>query len=351
MTRQKRIGRALRESKNYLDAIINAISDPVFVKNRNHQFVTVNNGFCNFVGRTRVELLEKTDYDFFPREEADIFRAKDEEVFLSRGVNENEEVITDARGIHHTIVTKKSLYVDSDGGEYIVGIIRDISERRQMETAIREVNRKLNLLSSITRHDINNQLFSLKAFMEIAKESLENNAEAEGFLEKAGQAAGAIERQIAFTKEYQSLGVKAPVWQNIGDAVSKAGMALPLREVRLINEAGTIEVYADPLLEKVFYNLIDNALRYGGPGMMWIRISQAESDAGLLISVEDDGAGISAEDKPRLFERGFGKNTGLGLFLSREILAIMGCTIAETSAIGTGARFGIMVPRGGYRKV
>jgi len=351
VTRQKAIARALRESKNYLDAIINTIPDPVFVKDRAFRFVTLNDGFCRFIGHTREELLGKTDYDFFPKEEADIYRAKDRELMRTREENENEEALTDARGNHYTIVTKKSLYSNGDGEEFVVGIIRDISERKQMETALREVNKKLNLLSSITRHDINNQLFSLKAFLELSKESLDNTAETSEFLMKAERAANAIEHQIAFTREYQNLGVKAPVWQNIEAEIKRAGSSLPLQDTRLIADVPNLEIYADPLLEKVFYNLIDNALRYGGSKMTRIQISREEQDAGLVIIVEDNGAGISAEDKPHLFERGFGKHTGLGLFLSREILAITGSTIAETSKPGKGARFEIRVPKAGYRRI
>ena len=103
------------------------------------------------------------------------------------------------------------------------------------------------------------------------------------------------------------------------------------------------------LLEKVFYNLFDNALRYGGPKMTTIRFSYQESGQGILISVEDDGVGITTEDKKRLFERGFGHHTGLGLFLSREILSITGITITENGEPGRGARFEIVVPKRGFR--
>jgi len=110
-----------------------------------------------------------------------------------------------------------------------------------------------------------------------------------------------------------------------------------------------LEIFADPLFEKVFYNLIENALRYGGTDMKTIRVSSQESDASLTIICEDDGIGITAEDKKRLFTKGFGKNTGLGLFLTREILSITGITITENGTLGKGARFEIIVPNGAYR--
>lgn len=350
VTHQKTIARAWRESKNYLDAIINTISDPVFVKDRQHRFVTLNNGFCRFVGYTREELLGKTDYDFFPKEEADVYRKKDEEVSSSREINENEETLTDAYGNRHTIVTKKSLYTNGDGEEYLVGIIRDISERKQMETALREVNKKLNLLSSITRHDIRNQLLSLTAYLELSKETLGDAAKTSEYIIKEERAANAIERQILFTKEYQDLGVNAPVWQNISLSLKAAVASLPVRDIRIVDEISGLEIYADPLFQKVFYNLIDNALRYGGPDMTTIRFSHLESGSDMMISVEDDGVGITVPDKKRLFERGFGHNTGLGLFLSREILSITGITITESGEPGKGARFEIVVPNGAWRR-
>ena len=108
-------------------------------------------------------------------------------------------------------------------------------------------------------------------------------------------------------------------------------------------------IFADRLFEKVFYNLIDNALRYGGSDIKTIRVSSQEIDTILTILCEDDGVGITDEDKKRLFTRGFGKNTGLGLFFSREILAITGITITETGTPGKGARFEITVPKGMWR--
>jgi len=240
----------------------------------------------------------------------------------------------------------------SPDGEFAgyIGSCYDIQDRRKAEEALKTANRKLNLLSSITRHDIRNQLLSLKGFLELSKGTLGDAAKTAEYTIRIERAANAIERQIAFTKEYQDLGVLVPVWQNVDAAVKKALPVLPMRDIQVAAVVGDLEVYADPLFEKVFYNLIDNALRYGGPAMTTIRISVEESDQELILSVEDDGIGISAEDRKRLFERGFGHHTGLGLFLSREILAITGITIAETGMPGKGARFEIAVPKDGYRR-
>ena len=116
-----------------------------------------------------------------------------------------------------------------------------------------------------------------------------------------------------------------------------ASGALPLRNVKVQVDCDGLEVFADPLLEKVFYNLIDNAVKHGQEGLAMIRISFQETDEGLIIVVEDNGTGIPPEIKKHLFERGVGKHTGLGLYLVREILSITGITIRESGEPGKGA--------------
>jgi len=102
-------------------------------------------------------------------------------------------------------------------------------------------------------------------------------------------------------------------------------------------------------VEKVFYNLIDNTLRYGGDKLTTIRITSHAEGPALVLVFEDDGVGVAERDKKVIFDKGFGKNTGLGLFLTREILSITGLTIAETGVAGSGARFEITIPAGGFR--
>ncbi len=128
--------RAHQESRDYLDKIINCISDPIFVKDREHRLVLVNDAECRLAGRTRDEVIGKTDYDFFPKDQVDIFWKNDELVFETGQENINEEEITDAEGFKHTIVTKKSLYTHKNGNKFIVGTVRDITGRKKTEEAL-----------------------------------------------------------------------------------------------------------------------------------------------------------------------------------------------------------------------
>jgi two-component system cell cycle sensor histidine kinase/response regulator CckA len=83
ITERRQAEDILRENERYLDNIINAIADLIFVKNREHKWVLLNDAFCQFIGHKREELLGKSDHDFFPKEEADVFWTKDEVVFTS----------------------------------------------------------------------------------------------------------------------------------------------------------------------------------------------------------------------------------------------------------------------------
>lgn len=225
-----------------------------------------------------------------------------------------------------------------------VGNAFDFTERRTMENAIREANHKLNLLNSITRHDVVNQLTVLQGYAQIAALKKGDPVMAD-YLAKILTSADIIAHQIEFTRTYQELGVKAPVWTSLGDVVARVESRVP---VKLSGTCRGAEILADPMLERVFFNLFDNSVRHGGRVTEITVRCEREPDA-ILVIVEDNGTGIPVSDKEKIFGRGFGKNTGLGLFLVREILSITGITIRETGVYGKGARFEIMVPKSMYR--
>ena len=350
ITLRKQTEDEMRKARDFYLKILDDFPNPIWRADIHAKCDYFNKDWLEFTGRTLdqelgdgwVEGVHKDDLDRCLKIFLDNFNA--------RTPFEMEYRLRFHDGTYHWLNDSGKPFYNSTG-EFAgyIGSCYDIQGRKQAEEALKQVNIKLNLLSSITRHDINNQLLSLMAYLELSKESLGDVAKTSEYIIKEERAANAIERQIVFTKEYQDLGVKVPVWQNVEANIKKVLTVLPMRDVRVITEVKDLEVYADPLLEKVYYNLIDNALRYGGQKMASIRISSHESETGLIIFVQDDGEGIPADDKKRLFERGFGHHTGLGLFLSREILSITGITITETGEPGKGARFEIVVPKGGYR--
>jgi diguanylate cyclase (GGDEF)-like protein/PAS domain S-box-containing protein len=137
----------LSMSKETLDNVINSIGDPIFVKDRQHRWVLLNDAFCMAMGHSRDELLGRTDYDFFPKHEADVFWKKDEVVLKTGQENINEEEFTENRQVTKTIMTKKTLYTDSKNNKYIVGVFRDITNRKRMEKKLKQTLDKIQSLS------------------------------------------------------------------------------------------------------------------------------------------------------------------------------------------------------------
>jgi PAS domain S-box-containing protein len=226
----------------------------------------------------------------------------------------------------------------------IEGIFHDISEITKVQDTLSVANKKLNLLSGMTRHDVLNKLTVLLSHLSLMERKTEDPG-LRSHIDKAKNAGAGIRHQIEFTKVYQGLGLQEPRWEDLGMIVRL--LQVPPGITKNSPGLGT-EILADPLLIKVFENLLDNTVRHGQKATK-VSVSVRESESGLVVIYEDDGIGIPAEEKEKIFERGYGKNTGLGLFLAREILAITGMKIAETGEPGAGARFEIAVPKGAYR--
>jgi PAS domain S-box-containing protein len=350
LTRRKRDDAALRKLNTDHKAIIDNAPAMIWYKDTKNNFVRVNPAAARTFGKPVYKIEGVSCYDLFP-DLAEKYYQDDLEVINSGKPKLDiiEPMIT-ASGEHRWVQTDKIPLRDEQGT--VAGILVfavDITERKRAEDALLQANKQLNLLSSITRHDILNQLMALKGYLELSQDAIDNPTTLREYIIKEEKAANTIEHQITFTRDYQNLGVAAPEWQNVNASIQHALHGLPMRDIHIEVDPKNPEIFADRLFEKVFYNLIDNALRHGGDRMKSIRVSVQESDASLAIVCEDDGMGISEEDKKRLFTRGFGRNTGLGLFLSREILAITGITITENGIPGTGARFEIVVPKGMWR--
>jgi PAS domain S-box-containing protein len=142
-----------------LERFIDSMQEPVFVKDRSHAWILVNDAYCAMVGYTREQLTGKSDYDYYKKHEADVFWETDEMVLETGVENLNEEEFTDSKGRIHPIITKKKLYIDNAGEKYIVGVISDVSERKKAEEELRASESRYRLLAEnasdvITHHDL-----------------------------------------------------------------------------------------------------------------------------------------------------------------------------------------------------
>jgi PAS domain S-box-containing protein len=231
-----------------------------------------------------------------------------------------------------------------EGKPSTLNFLTDISDRKQAEDALRRANRQLNLLGSITRHDILNKVMVVLGHLAIARKK-SANADMGISIEKLEAAVKAIGSQIEFTRVYGDIGTHEPQWQELDKILTR--LQLP-ENIRMDAEVQGVYAYADPMLEKVFFNLLDNSIRHG-QRVTRVRVTYQLKDNRILVIWEDDGTGVLDDEKERIFDRGFGKNTGLGLFLVREILSLTGISIKENGTTGKGARFEITLPNGTYR--
>ncbi len=284
----------------------------------------------------------------FSKESRDAFR--EEIIAFSRGNPEFEKEIPlrTLQGDRKIIIMKVTVvpgYEKTFSRIFVSGI--DITERKNIEEALHQTNKKLNMLSSITRHDILNLIMAIRGYLELS-EDLVDNPELKNYMKKETEAVDSVQRQIEFTRYYQDIGIEEPKWQDMGEIVVKVMQQLNLSDITVENRLSGLEIFADTLIEKVFYNLTENSLHHG-EHVTTISFSYLETGPGITITYRDNGVGISPEYRKRLFQKGFGKHTGLGLFLSREILSITGITIVENGEPGKGVNFEIVVPEGGYR--
>ncbi|UCE80691.1 MAG: sensor histidine kinase [Methanobacteriota archaeon] len=222
---------------------------------------------------------------------------------------------------------------------------------KERTEALENLNKKLNVLSSITRHDALNQLTAQKGWLGIAIESSKDPALTD-HLRKAESAADRLVSLLDFASEYEELGASRPEWVDLQKALESAitGLALAGKELR--SRLDGVEVFADPMFSKVLHNLIGNSIKHGR-GVTTISLSFSVGEGGMTIVVKDDGVGIPAERKGSLFRRESlaDGEPSHGLFLSSEILGITNISIRETGVEGEGARFEIFVPNGRFRFV
>jgi len=347
LTDQKRSEDALKSSEaRYRSIFSNSHSVMLIINPENGAILDANPAACSYYGYTHDELthMEIMQINCLTRDEIfqEMERARKEErnfFYFQHRLASGE--------IRDVEVHSGPIVLDSR--QVLYSIIHDITDKKRIEEALVTANKKLNMLSSITRHDILNVLTELTGYLEFAatETSME---ETRMFIQKAQTAARSIRHHIEFTRDYQDLGSKEPVWHDIRVVLKNSSMLINTKSVSIeFDTHSRLLVLADPLLVKVIYNLMENAIRHGGHVTKISSYWKKTPDNTVQWIIEDDGVGISPTMKKHIFSREVGKNTGLGLFLAREILAITGITIEETGIEGRGAQFTMTIPEGKYR--
>ncbi len=236
------------------------------------------------------------------------------------------------------------------GGEMLGKVLtfRDITEKKKAEEELKAMNQKLLMLAGITRHDILNQIAALNLYVYLLKTDLSDPQTPE-YLERMGQTLRLMQEHTRESGDYQNVGIHEPVWQDPSTVFTRVTASFSGTGIDFSSDLSRYEILADPLIDRALYNLVDNSVRHGNRVSV-IHLTGSQAGDQLDLIYEDNGSGVQHDEKERIFEEGFGKHTGFGMFLVREILAVTGISISETGTFGNGARFEMKVPPGAFRK-
>jgi len=334
--------RQVKEGEVLRREIIEQLPVAIFLKSvKDGKYIFWNKASETIFNLPAADVIGKTDADLFPQEAVTLIKKEDDDARLNQISISNKKITDKYRGqrIIHMIIVP--IYDSENTLQYILGSGEDVTE----ET----LSTKIDLLFSITRRDVLDQLSIIVNYLERAQ--LKTSHEAmQTFFDKTLESIESIRNQMAFVRSLQDLGITSPAWQSVKKVFKEAILLNPSSTIDIRVEMDDIELYADPLFPRVFYNLVANSIQHGDHQLTKIRLYSQKSGESLILIYEDNGKGIPLNEKEKIFEFGFGTGTGFGLFLIRELLGYTGITITETGEPGKGARFEILVPKGKFRK-
>jgi len=222
-----------------------------------------------------------------------------------------------------------------------------ITRRVYAEKALKTATDKLSLLSRIAKDHLQRTVDQMAETVKNAEAHCDD-AVARVFFSQMRVHTTNLTRQLELTESYKNLGLSPPAWLGIQKILESAGIRDKTGSVSVRFWTERLEIFADPLFNDVLIHITSNAITHGMT-IKNLTVTYHETPEGLDLILKDDGIGIPAEKKQRIFEYDAGGHTGIGLFICREILAVTGMTITETGSEGKGARFVIHVPPEGYR--
>jgi len=321
-------------------------ADMVFWVNHNARIQYANKRAAEVTGYTTDDLKDAEFSDLFPF----FGSSRWEEVWdqlKNEGSTTNNTIQVRKNGTQIPVEVAIR-YLKYQGMEFACCFSRDISERARMEQALQQANKKLNLLTSVTRHDIQNKITVLLGYLGRARKENKDPVILD-YLERQEKAAKDIRDEMILTRDFKDLGAEPPSWQNLRDVVSNSvARSSGQEDVKFSFDIPDTEIFADIHLERVFDRIVENTLRFGR-NVREITIRTHSKDNNLIVSVEDNGIGIRPEYKKTIFDLPSGDARQAGLFIAREILSVTGISLEETGEYGKGARFDIIVPEQDHR--
>ncbi len=343
--------RKLEQSRQTLKALFAYNPEAIAFVDKDFQITQVNHSFIELFGFSYENIKGKKIADIIVPES------------LRRQSERFHELVTK---IPLSISTKRKkldgsiIDVVASGGPLVVDsqvigaflVYKDITatmivqnELEKSLTAAKLLNEKIKVLGSFTRHDIRNKLGLIQGNVYLARKKCQINSDLEKFLHNIDDAIKNATDILDFAKTYEMLGIEEVSPKDVGKMVQNAiALFSDLKAIKIVNQCIGLEVYADSMLTQVFYNLIDNTLKYGEKTTTIKIWAEKFDDQSLKLYYKDDGVGVDKNSKEHIFQKGFGKGTGYGLYLIRKICELYGWTICETGESGQGAIFEFTIP-------
>jgi signal transduction histidine kinase len=216
-----------------------------------------------------------------------------------------------------------------------------------VDARLAQVNEKLRVVGSLTRHDVRNKLSTINSTAYLLKKKYPNDPEMAKYVANLESAVAMANRLFDFTAFYEKIGAQEQTEINIKNCFDEAVALYPnLGVIKIVNDTTGLVVVADSLLRQVFYNLIDNSLKHGQEvSQIRLHYYNDENNQTKLV-YEDNGIGVALQNKPKIFTERFstGNGTGLGLSMIRKMMEVYSWTIQETGVPGEGVRFEITIP-------
>ncbi|MGD0081420.1 MAG: PAS domain-containing protein [Methanoregula sp.] len=333
--------RNFKDGEKFQNEMIDNLPIAVFIKRADTgRYIYWNKTSEELFHVAAAQAIGKTDRDLFPAEVVSAIEDEDRRVLVSG--KDGQKQIVSRKYMRGRIIRTIIVPVFDSGGapQYILGISEDISPGN--------INLKMDLLFSITRHDILENLSVIVNQLERAQ--LKNtHDEVQQLFDKTIGSIETIRNQIAFMRALQEVGLISPKWQSVSRTFYEMAELLPGNNLDISADMENIEIFADPLLPRVFYNLLEHSLKRGGTRHAKIRLSAEMDDDALSLVYQDESNGSPAEEKEKIFDPGYTTGISHDLFLIRELLSFTGIKITETGEPGKGERFEILVPPGRFR--
>ena len=359
----------LKQSREFLDHIIQAIPHPIFVKDEAHRWVVLNDAACEMMGHPSEELVGKSDYDLYPKEQADIFWERDDYVLRTGEPDANEEEITWQDEVR-TITTSKTTFTDSVSGKrYIVGVIHDITKRKQAEEELKHAKEAaeagaraksefLATMSHEIRTPLNGVIGMTSLLLDVPLD--DERREYVETIRTSGDALLTIINDILdFSKieaghinlEEQPFDLR-PCLEEVLDLLAPKAAEKDLELAYLIETNVPQAVVGDVTrIRQILVNLVSNAVKFTDAGEVIVTLEAGPVEEGrsqLHVAVRDTGIGIAQDRLDHVFEsftqadasttRKYG-GTGLGLTISKRLAELMGGTLWAESQVGAGSTF------------